>query len=61
MRTVVKPCPFCGGPAKLEPMPDTNNNWWRVRCADYACGGTTYPRGDEESATAAWNRRAVDG
>lgn len=50
-------CPFCGGPAKLEPMRGTSH-WWRVRCGDYDCGGTTWALQGPDTAAAAWNRRA---
>lgn len=54
-------CPFCNSAAKLEPMPGTNNNWWRVRCTNYHCGGTTYPQSDERATVDAWNLRSVNG
>lgn len=54
----IQPCPFCTNQAKLEPMPGTNKNWWRVRCADFHCGGTTWAMPSPDEATAAWNRRA---
>lgn len=52
----LRPCPFCSGRAKLEPMPNAGN-WWRVRCQDYDCGGTTWALNGEAEAVAAWNRR----
>ena len=51
-----KPCPFCGGRARLEPMPNASH-WWRVRCTDFHCGGTTWAMQGPELAAAAWNRR----
>jgi Lar family restriction alleviation protein len=56
----LKPCPFCGGEAKirdftivdLEPEID-------VFCTN--CGGQTFVYGTEEEAIEAWNRRCTDG
>ncbi len=56
LQSSLLPCPFCTGPAKLEPMPNAVN-WWRVRCRDYHCGGTTWALNGEADAVAAWNRR----
>jgi len=56
LQTSVLPCPFCAGKAKLEPMVRTNS-WWRVRCGDYECGGTTWARLGPDVAVNAWNRR----
>jgi hypothetical protein len=50
------PCAFCGGPGTLARMPGATT-WWRVRCNDYHCGGTTWAMGDDELAVNAWNRR----
>jgi Restriction alleviation protein Lar len=51
------PCPFCGGPATLSPLPMAST-WWRVRCDAYRCGGTTWAMGEADEAASAWNRRA---
>lgn len=51
-------CPHCGGPARLEGVgPAKVKLWFRVRCQDYACGGTTWAMVGPEAAVAAWNRR----
>jgi len=52
----LRPCPFCAGPSKLEPMPSARH-WWRVRCEGYECGGTTWAAQDATTAVQAWNRR----
>lgn len=52
----LRPCAFCGGVAKLAPMPGATS-WWRVRCQDYHCGGTTWALDEPEKAVEAWNRR----
>lgn len=52
----LKPCPFCAGPAALEPVPHSIN-WWRVRCKSYHCGATTWAVNDAEDAARVWNRR----
>ena len=49
-------CAFCGCEAKLAPMPNSPT-WWRVRCNNYHCGGTTWAMGSQEEAIDAWNRR----
>lgn len=54
----LKPCPFCGGRATLNPMPGTNKNWWRVQCVSHKCGGTTWPLSDQKEAVTLWNRRS---
>jgi len=53
-------CAFCGGPGKLAPMPNTAS-WWRVRCQDYHCGGTTWAMDEPQKAVQAWNRRPAGG
>jgi len=52
----LKPCPFCGGPAKLQPMPKTEC-WWKVQCDDFGCGGRNWSMQSPELAAQAWNRR----
>jgi hypothetical protein len=52
------PCPFCGASAVLHQMPDTMD-WWRVRCPQDACGGTTWAVKGATGAVAAWNRRST--
>jgi hypothetical protein len=54
------PCPHCNGPGKLAPMPGASS-WWRVRCHDYHCGGTTWAMDEPAKATEAWNRRPASG
>lgn len=52
-------CPYCGGPARIEPVPlkATAPLWFRVRCQDYGCGGTNWAMVGPEAAVKAWNRR----
>lgn len=56
LQRALLPCPHCGGPPKLTPMPRTAD-WWRVRCEDYDCGATTWAMIGTDAATQAWNRR----
>ncbi len=53
----LKPCPFCGGEARLIHATEyPSGDRYRVACSD--CGATTWPRiicG--KNAIAAWNRR----
>lgn len=63
----LKPCPFCGGPAKLvdygaDAQPDDMDldigEWWLAGCE--ACGVQLPQQGENptrEQAIAAWNRR----
>lgn len=55
-QTSIRPCPFCGGKAKLSPMPGAAN-WWRVQCQNFHCGGTTWAMPDPVQAVRAWNAR----
>lgn len=59
LQASVKVCPFCGGLATLAPM--KGSDWWRVRCDDYHCGGTTWALQSAPDAVSAWNRRPQDG
>jgi len=52
----IKPCPYCGGGAALQPMPHSRG-WYRVQCLDKDCGGTTWAWPTREGAVATWNRR----
>lgn len=54
----LRPCPFCGGPAKLY-WPEYRMYGW-VECADPECNHLQ--RGSHQTkrdAVAAWNRRPV--
>ena len=54
----LKPCPFCGGAAKLAVVPFPSGDRYRVCCTD--CGATTWPRIIESrNAIEAWNRRTT--
>lgn len=59
-RPLLKPCPLCGGLAELALMVGTTT-WWRVRCAWYECGCTTWAMPGREEALNTWNRRPTDG
>ena len=50
----LKPCPFCGDKARLEPF---NTVHWRVRCRNFHCGGTNYVQMEAEEAVEKWNKR----
>lgn len=52
----LQPCPFCGGQAKLLPMP-LAQHWWKVQCVDFHCGGRNWAMHSPELAAQAWNRR----
>lgn len=59
-KQALKSCPFCAGPARLDPMP-LASDWWRVQCRAYECGATTWAMEGPWKAIAAWNRRPPDG
>jgi hypothetical protein len=60
LQASVKPCPFCAGRAVLAPLKGASG-WWRVRCEDYHCGGTTWALQGSEDAVEVWNRRPTNG
>jgi len=48
----LKPCPFCGGKAKLH---QAYNSFWQVQCN--VCNIGTLITTDKERAISVWNRR----
>lgn len=63
----LKPCPFCGGEARLVWMnvrnTDTGAKAYHVKCTKCQCtqwpdGSGEFPRYGRDAAAAAWNRRA---
>lgn len=69
-REALKPCPFCGGPVKLERANDTRDSlfgtrkWWGVVCRNTinvggSCAIQQRPSASEEAAIKRWNRRAA--
>lgn len=59
----LKPCPFCGGEAKLRQyrekflLDNKPRDCYMVLCKEKDCGcGTSYEK-TSEKAIAAWNRR----
>ena len=61
-RDALRPCPFCGGPVKLEQTID-RREWWGVVCRNTInVGGTCAiqqrPSASKEAAIIRWNRRA---
>ena len=55
----LKPCPFCGGEARLAVHSYPAGDRYRVTCVD--CGATTWPRMiAPKIAEKAWNRRTAD-
>ena len=64
----LKPCPFCGGIAKIHyeerPDPPAHYEVWLVRCMGCKASTQDYPTGNyygmeytPEDAAEAWNRR----
>lgn len=53
----VRPCPFCGGQARMDYI-DYSGDWF-LRCGNHDC--EVWPfiwRKDRQEAIDAWNRRA---
>lgn len=61
MSEELKPCPYCGGPAKhaLEAVHFTSrkSEFWHIYTCKW-CGARTDVFEDDEMAAAAWNNRA---
>lgn len=61
----IKPCPFCGGKAKLSGAYHVGGiTAWAVYCGkfpqDFSCGAQLTSIKSEEDAINAWNRRTHD-
>jgi len=56
MADELKPCPFCGGWARVYKFERRLCDSWHVIC--YECGAGTDEMRTKEGALAAWNRRA---
>lgn len=60
----LKPCPFCGGAAKIHSCAELENETARIvyhgKCGVHCteCHVATLPCIDEEQAARFWNRRA---
>jgi Lar family restriction alleviation protein len=59
MTDTLKPCPFCGGPAKILALGEGDDGVWAVECAARKQDGHFAGVHSEERADAidAWNRR----
>ena len=55
----LKPCPFCGGKAKLLHIKDLVSEFWRVYCKNEDCPVEPKTRAynRREMAIETWNRR----
>jgi len=56
-KTELKPCPFCGGEAKLY---ETYDGFWQVQCCGIGCGCGTMQYKEKRTPVRIWNRRAND-
>lgn len=57
----MKPCPFCGKPAKLGGSDDVNGSpYWYVYCSNLECGGNMFGGVNKEEVIEKWNRRAYE-
>jgi Lar family restriction alleviation protein len=61
LNSELKPCPFCGGAAKIKKTTQCLTEAYSVICKDKECRGRAVkPLRDIEAAIVAWNRRATD-
>lgn len=60
---VLKPCPFCGGPARMKVVQHVpTGKDYTPQCIDTSCPGRIEKKWSmREIATYAWNRRAGRG
>lgn len=60
MSDKLKPCPFCGGEAKLHEAYDIEGNHavWRILCTE--CNMVTAYYNTPDCVVDAWNRRSND-
>lgn len=64
MASELKPCPFCGGTAKVRYLrspwsgPTSQKKYFYVECQ--RCLVKTRPEGNEQRAKETWERRAND-
>lgn len=58
----LKPCPFCGGEAKLYRMPTLDGFPYKVGCNEVTCPIHVFTVGmcTKEEAIEAWNRRVSE-
>lgn len=56
----LKPCPFCGGQAKIKRYVNGCNEWSEIRCSKCGVRQDSIMNGyyKDDEATEAWNRRA---
>ena len=61
-KRVLKPCPFCGGKAKIilstQERDKFQSRLWLVRCP--VCGANQLPFSEKHYAVEAWNRRVTE-
>ena len=60
---VLKPCPFCGGTAKMKVVEGSVINVYKVYCDNISCQTLTQTKYQptEEMAAKVWNERVNDG
>ena len=59
--TNLKPCPFCGGDAKLKTIIDSDHYIYYVKCSNTRCKVRAYTLvyRKKHEAIQAWNRRTI--
>ena len=61
MMAELKPCPFCGGEAKLDHLVKSSIVWCKCCMASTKSMEFSPEYASDEKAIEAWNRRAEDG
>ena len=56
----LKPCPFCGGEARILPYIEHEETWYRVRCTKCPADVGRHWFSLKLEAINAWNRRVTD-
>ena len=61
--TKIKPCPFCGGPAKTRTYRSGGKQWYEIYCGGTHCpiDSVRISRLNPEEAKLIWNHRHCDG
>ena len=56
----LKPCPFCGGEARLVPLTEHDETWYRVHCRKCPADVGRHWWTNKLEAVKALNRRVTD-
>jgi hypothetical protein len=63
-KTILKPCPFCGGKPKrrriMDHVPELPKPFWSISCDNKNCCGSCVCGDSRGEADKAWNRRRCE-